>query len=701
MKNSSYNKRNGERGIALVTALLAMVLIMGLGMAVVLSTSTDTTTARIQRSGEQAFFVADAGIGVARKALAQALQEALNTRMTALAADMSSSLWVQAPTADSNPDNFPHVQAIPSPDGTWNNSFYTGVRDSAIALAMATERVNRFAAINDSGFTVTFHPFTGTVTPAAVAPYNAGTEVIVLRYWIEVTGKTAAGGSATVNETGRVSANINMLYSPPSGTSRNFSFSGFGAFFDNGDTNNNSYLASGTFSGPVHTNSHFAINSDKSVTFRNIVSQVDSQIRWGNSSYFSGSGSTAPNHAIPTVSSPVQGITISNEGYAVTSPVPLPANAFSQEYSVINATGITDLRSDGTPKDPPAVTVDSSGNPITVLDSSGHVTRDALVANLRAANGNRPSTSGSEIANGVYISSDGSSITGAGIYVQGGADDVQLIADANGDQIFKIRQSSVTTTITEHFDAANPANQTTTISSTLGTRTYNGVFTDKSDPSHLKNGAMLYVANSSGTGSIASLRGGKDSSNSNAAIATSTALTVCAERNITVTGDLKYANAVAASDGTPVANVNSISNVLGIFTNNGNVILAPNSTYLSGSGLSMEIDAAIASFNSNTSDDSSAVNRIDGSIVYSNSTNPGSNDRWRLVGSRVQAKINSIGYSSRDIYYDTRFSGGQFRPPFFPGTTYALGPPPSAGSISFAPPDTPAATAISWFRNNN
>jgi hypothetical protein len=588
---------------------------------------------------------------------------------------------------------------VPSPDGTWNDPFYAGVRDRAIELANASERRERYEKLNDSSFEVTFHALTGTVTPAAQTAFTTGTEVIVFRYWIEVKGKTGAGGSAIVNETGRISANINMLFSPPSGTARSFSFSGFGAFFDNGDTQPNAALASGTFSGPVHTNTHFAINSQRSVTFRNVVSQVDDQIRYGDNNFFSNASTTGANHALPTLSPQLAGVTISAEGYKVAAPVPLPENTFSQEFAVINATGITDLDAGGQPRDMPAgVPVDGSGNPLPVLDSNGKVTTAALVANLRGANNAQPGTSSGNISNGVYLSSaDGSNITGAGIYVQGGATDVQLIAESNGDQVIIVNQSGTLTTITQSF-----TNNRTTIASGSNTTTFNGVFTDKGDPANPRNGAMLFVGNSSGTGSINRLRGGHDDNGSSKpAISASAALTITAQRNVTIGGDIKYAQAVAASDGTPVANVNSISNVLGIFTNNGNVQLAPESRYTAGSGLSLEMNAAVVAFNSNTSDDGSAARGIDGSIVYTGGTNPGQNDRWRLVGSRVQSKISSIGFNFRDIYFDTRFSGGHFRPPFFPGTSYSLGPPPATGDLSFTPMDTPVPTAISWFRNNN
>jgi hypothetical protein len=688
MKNSHYSNRNGERGIALVTSLMSTMFILALGMAVVLSTTTDTGTTRAQRSGEQAFFAADAGIGIARRSLTQAFKEAIAARL------INKNPYETEPVFD--PPNFPAVAVIPDPDGSWNDPFYAGIKANAEALATTAARVNRFTDINDTTFDVTFYPLTGTITRAGTGAFPTGTEVLVLRYWIEVTGKTGSGGRATVNETGRLTANINMIYDPGSPTSRSFSFSGFGAFFDNGDTQPHAALAAGTFSGPVHTNTHFAINSQRTVTFRNVVSQVDDGIRYGDNNFFSNASGTGTNRAIPT--SNIPGIEISGEGYKVTAPVPLPENTFSQEFAVINATGITDIDSTtGLPKDMPAGATDSSGNPITILDGQGRVTTAALVANLRRANNSQPGTTSGVLNNGVYVSSaDGSNITGAGIYVQGDATDVQLIAETNGNQVIKIWQGSTVTTVTQDF-----SNNRTTISSSLGSTTYNGVFTDKGDPANHRNGAMLFVGNSSGNGSIASLRGGKDSSANKKAIASSSAITITAQRNVTITGEIKYNDAVAASDGTPVTNVNSISNVLGIFTNNGNVQLAPNSSYVSGSGLSLEMNAAVVAFNSKTTDDSGQARGIDGSIVYTGGTNPGTNDRWRLVGSRVQAKISSIGFNYRDIYFDTRFSGGHFRPPFFPGTSYALGPPPEAGALGFLPMDSPAATAMSWFRNNN
>lgn len=676
MKNMLNEKRENERGMALIVVLLAMMLLLGLGIAVVSSATSDNVTTKIERTSQQAFFAADAGIGIARQALVLALKEQIDKIK-----DGDADFYKDEPSTSSG--EFPDAQVVPDPDEVdqKENEFYTDVFARALELTKIAERDNKMTALNGSSFSVTFQQLTGDVSRQDLSATEA-TEIIVFRYSIQVTGQTDAGGSATVNEAGRVSINLSLAANEAD-AGRNFKFSGFGAFFDFGDTNANSALAAGTFSGPVHTNTHFAYNTGRNVTFRNLVTQVDNYIRKDSSSL------TAGHVAVPSTST--SWIGISSEGYkGNAAAVPLPENAFSQEYAVINRTGITDTRSDGSPVDRPTVIpTDGSGNEVAVFDSNGRVRDEVLAANLRNPAGNTPTLSSGNLPNGVYISSsDGTNIDGAGIYVQGDATDIQLVAETDGDQSYIIKQGSTTTTIRVDY-AAN----TTKVTPNSGTpKTYTGVFLDKSDPSTPdKLGVSLFV-----NGNILSLRGGKNGSTTRPAIASKTALTITAERHITVTGDLKYTNAVTNSDGTPVTNVNNIANVLGIFTNDGNLKMEPNTSYVS-SGRSLEMNAAVVAFNSKTSNDSGG---IEGSIVYTGTT-PGTNDKWKLVGSRVQSKINNIGYGNRDIFFDVRYSGGNFSPPFFPGTTYNLGEPPPPDSVTIVASDAPVATAMSWFRDFN
>jgi hypothetical protein len=55
-------RRSGEEGVALVVALMAVMLLSGLGFALVLTTSTETMIAGNYRNGAEALYAADAGL---------------------------------------------------------------------------------------------------------------------------------------------------------------------------------------------------------------------------------------------------------------------------------------------------------------------------------------------------------------------------------------------------------------------------------------------------------------------------------------------------------------------------------------------------------------------------------------------------------------------------------------------------------------
>lgn len=61
-RDSGFGIRDSERGAALITALMAMLLLSALGLALVLSTSTETMITGNFRHGQEALYAADAGI---------------------------------------------------------------------------------------------------------------------------------------------------------------------------------------------------------------------------------------------------------------------------------------------------------------------------------------------------------------------------------------------------------------------------------------------------------------------------------------------------------------------------------------------------------------------------------------------------------------------------------------------------------------
>src|SRR2546425_4713148 len=140
MTKECRTQSKSERGIALITALLATTILLALGMAVVLSATTDMVTTKTQRVGEQAFFAADGGIGVARRALAQAFSET-----------MAQIRAGTVPLYKNNPPvavgYFPDVQVLPP---TTDTAFYQTVLARAGQLATATPRSQRMDQLNGS-----------------------------------------------------------------------------------------------------------------------------------------------------------------------------------------------------------------------------------------------------------------------------------------------------------------------------------------------------------------------------------------------------------------------------------------------------------------------------------------------------------------------------------------------------------------------
>lgn len=687
-----------ERGIALITSLLASTMLLGLGMAVVLSATSSTAVTMGQRTSEQAFLAADAGIAIGRKCLAEALNERINNVSNGVASYYS--------TLATSPMVFPD----PNSNVDWYN---TNIRPTALALARDSVRKQKFSDLNGSSFDVAYAFMGGDASVIAnpSAP-NLFVQSLVLRYKITVTGAARSGATATLQEVGNVSSNITMTNAPNSG-SRNFSFSGFSVFFDSGDPMIYAVLCPGTYSGPVHTNTDLSFYAYWQYTFRNQVTQVNPNIRYWDSN--------GPNNWIPIPTKSIQGISLGSQGYHQSGAVALPTNAFSQEYAVINSTGITTTTTGGVPVDRPPVTSDSSGNPITIFDSNGRVTAAALAANLRDASNNIPTLQSGVLPQGVYVSatspnSDGSSptITGAGIYIQGDVTDFKLYADStvnpdpkNADQVYVITQGSNTTTVRVSY----VNNQTQVTNSSGTTTTFPGLPTDRSDPQHPQTGAIVYA-----NGSIWSLRGGTDGSQNVPAIASKSHLTITAARHIKLTGDLKYSDPVVNPDGTPVANIGDTytngtwpdgtpkvqlktENVLGLFTNDGNIYLDAKPAYVANPDLSIQMNGAFCVFNNNTADDNG---NSEGGITTwfgSGHITPSSSAAITLIGSDVESLNSLVDYWNANEYFDVRFQGGAFRAPFFPGTSYTLGSIPGT-DLTIKDFAAPYATAMTWYRTN-
>jgi hypothetical protein len=137
-----------------------------------------------------------------------------------------------------------------------------------------------------------------------------------------------------------------------------------------------------------------------------------------------------------------------------------------------------------------------------------------------------------------------------------------------------------------------------------------------------------------------------------------TALTITAAKNVTVTGDILYKTEPVTQTqnqipGTPADTLipgNDNQQALGIFINTGDVQLRN-----SQSNGNVEIDGSRATISQNGS----------GGLV---NTGSGINT-LTIVGGRIQNQIKNINSTTRNVFFDRRFSQNGFAPPWFPSTT--------------------------------
>ncbi|HZS05863.1 MAG TPA: PilX N-terminal domain-containing pilus assembly protein [Blastocatellia bacterium] len=637
MTNTSHQihrRDSSERGVAMISSLMALLLLTVLGLAVTLSATSESTMSATYRRNDQAFFAADAGISLARETLRLQLKNAIDANAAAAQVDF--------PQNSGQAFDDSQLTSILTNPNLLTNAAGSPIASAVAALNVRGSVLGSFGSFNtttsDIQLTLLGAPIIGT-RPNPINGIAQPPSTVTQQYSYSITSRgnnNVASGSpyqavAQAAESGVISItlNANVQQSTVTNPTMTRAFSSYAAFFNRFSSSGT--LASGTFTGPVHTNQRFRFSSGLPVTFQGAVTQAGSP----NTYDYNGTGYNVSNTNRP-------GLTFQST-YTTVADVPLPQNVYAQQLAVLNSTGTTDS-----------------------TFTSAQPTTTQLVANLRKANNTAPGTTSGSLNAGVYVpSSDGVNITGGGIYVQGAASNVQLSVNGNGNQVYSITQGGTTTTITVVApNGSSPGS--TTISSGGSTTTFQGVPLDKSDPQNIRPGASLFV-----NGNISALHGPAASGGATGpALSSNTAVSVVSTGDITITGDLKYEQPVVNTDGTYASGWQNASNVLGIYTNSGVVNLTPSSTYTTGN-YSLTLDAAIAAFNEPALNANSSANT--GGILFNCSCSLNSNSVLTLRGSRIQSAILSIGYGGgssghRNVFFDPRFANGAFAPPFFPVT---------------------------------
>jgi Tfp pilus assembly protein PilX len=535
------NVRQDERGVALITTLLLLMLLTGLTLAMAWSTRSDMLINGYYRNFRGSFYAADSGANIMRQAMIPLFQP-------------GGAVYPKSFAVGTNPLPSPQTEAavMAAVNGAFGTATVSGPGTGTASNSWPGQyKANLVFALKgcSTDVSLTCVPF----------PANAKSVNYVYSYNITSVGKSKGTEGTTLTDAGIVTVNATI---PVPGV---LNFAGYGMFIDQEGVCDGSTLVPGTITGPVFTNGSWNFGTGQ-YTFTDNVGQAGATV--GTSNGCPGGVKTLPANVTAQ-----QGFGLSQ------AQVTLPKNSFNQERAVLDGKG-------------------ANADPTIPVTQPSPSEMNKVLKNINGTS--YPSAAAP--ASGVYlpysIGPGGKPVfNGGGILVEGNAS-ITLTPTGKTGQTYSIVNGGVTTNITID-PAANSGAGSTTVSATGSpTLTITGVPQqfDPSSGADLGYDTMLYV-----DGSITGLKG---PGQGQAAIQDGTALTVTASSNVTINGDLLYKSepvygppSQPATAGHPIDSLtgNDTGQALGIFTASGDIIL--NDTQLNASGKYdgvMEIDASLA-----------------------------------------------------------------------------------------------------------
>jgi Tfp pilus assembly protein PilX len=649
-----------ERGIALVTTLLLLMLLSAVTIGMVLAASSDELINGYYRNMRGSFYAADSGLNIVRQAMEAQVAAAVPTTMPDL------SVQPIAPGTESTVASYitsTYGSNTSLNSGYAANSWPARFRVTNVTLA---QQAGNGCVIGGTYWAGTcdapIGPAASPVNPAApqacstIADPDIETQCEESRptytynydYSLEVVGETRASELTTLEDTGT----LRVIVAPTPGAGTETSFAAWGFFVDNFEVCAGMTLVGGTVTGPAFTNDGWTFSTTSvGYTFTDPVGQVEPNFGY---SFPGGCGcDESPNDPYScggrTINPNFQG------GYNLDqAEIPLPDNDYNQKRAVLDGVG-------------------GDTNPSAA----------EMAAILKTVDAD-PWSAGAE---GVYLPYEtdvdncpagvAPCMVGGGIYVEGDATVVMTASSTDGDrQIYTIvDDNGVTTTVTVDLtaDAAGGfPNGFTRIQSGGDDIYLQGVPTfyenGPSGKTPIRDATMFYV-----NGDLTSLRGGSGND-----IQDGHAITVVAAEDVTITNDITYETRPVTTaqnqiPGTPPATLipgNDNGQVLGIYTNGGDIILdnAGNST--------LDIHASLAALKNGAT---RTIRNAGDAISTLN-----------IMGGRIQNNMGNINTTTRNIYFDRRFSAGGFAPPWFPSTTV------EAGTGSEVPPPDTNVSRVRW-----
>jgi Tfp pilus assembly protein PilX len=690
---NARNQRRKQRGIALITALLLLLIVTGMSVAMVMAFNSDMIVNGYYGNFRATFYSADAGMTVARQLMIQDLQNAVSSTYNFSSGSAPIPGGYESTVLSDLGNKFGSGTTV-NTSVTRPEKFFinTGTASTTLA-AYSTGSMPQFPtgttvglALEECDTTSTSGTTTQNVvsTSGGVATCSASASATdykyIYYYFLTGVGQSASPAQATLTDQGSLIIDVNAQ------TTTNPKFSAWGTFIANMKLCD-AELVGGTITGPQFTDGGWTFGSDQTYTFTDSVGQTQQNagFYYGSSQncYQANQNSYTNNHVTiqPTFEGPF------NRGQ---NSISMPTNSYNQLQAIYDVS------------DANAAAQSQTDQNVTVYQSNlNGVVSNAAGAAYSCSGSSCSTTAVNSLASsgsGVYLpytpSGSGSNLTGTfsnnggGIFIQGDVDSITLAANGTSGETYTITQGTTTTTITVSPASCGSSggcttSGTTTVQSCTGstctTRTISGTPTDQAGANITGNYATLLYVN----GKIKSLSG---------VVNNYTPLNITAYSDITVTGNITYTSEPVYTSGSNLGNLQTSNNygqTLGLFTNNGSVILAPGGgTYNNPPNL--EIDASLITSNTSYANNTcNSQNYCAGEINIQNNINT-----LTIVGGRIQNQSELLSESqlgTRNVIFDRRYASQNFAPPFFPGTTFTV-----TCSTSGCANITPTIQRVQW-----
>lgn len=620
LKSRRRQPRSTERGVALITTLLLLMLLTGLSLAMVLSVRSDMLINGYYRNFRGSFYAADSGLNAARTAMVNGVVGAIPPSFGITQQPIPAGTDTAIQTSVNN---------------TYGQSFtkYTGQGQASKSWPGSYKVTGTFGL---ASCTVLGGGGTCAVPTGPVTGYT-----YIYNYTLQSIGQAQGTQATTLTDRGSVTVNATLIP-----VNSKTSFAAWGMFIDQWNVCTGGTLVPGTISGPAFTNGAWTFGTGGNYIFTDTVGSNSPTAGYQFSNACDSVGAPTDKKGNQTIAPTFQA------GFDMGQPkVPLPPNDYNQEQAVLDGKGVA---------------------------NNNGVSKNDLHNAVKDIKGNAYPSGGA--STGVFlpytIQNGKPTFTGGGIYIEGNSNVVLSTATGPGgsaQQVYTITQGSPAVTTVVNVD---PGNNLTTVTSGGNTLPITGVpkiidpVTNASSPA-----TMLYD-----NGNITSLSGPGQGL---PAIQDGSDVTITASGNVAITGDVLYKTAPVTLTqnqipGQPADSLipgGDTHQALGIFTATGDIQL--NNKQQNGN---LEIDASLATISDKGT---GGLTNIGNQI-----------NTLTIVGGRIQNQIKNINTTTRNVFFDRRYSQNGFAPPWFPATSVSL------GSLTGAHATT-TVTRVQWLNQSS